>query len=456
MNTQANEFNHLQLEAEAINPASPSPDNLNNQIKSSEEIEASSPDFQELTLTAQVSIKTAECIDQDNPQNEADSDSSPEIEASGSDESSNKSPKTEEKRQIKLLTYNIFMRPPFINNNGNDYKNERLLLIAKQIEEFDIVNFQEIFSLFNFRRSKLIKHSKKNGFRFACHPPSQPLLSTYLIDSGLLTLSKHKILVSKFKNFKSGAGIDGLVYKGILYTKIDLYDSGKILHLYNIHTNATYSVIFEESQRSHFEARLNQLTTIRDVVEGTLKLYSNLDLKKAGEFKDLILVGGDFNIDARNRPVLPKDISLKDSRMRRFISQLGDGEELCEYDLLKHCLSSYGRDKVVDLLERDHEKEDYTHPVTYGDVEKNEISGPLIGTQSGSLEGRSKLKPLETVLTCKEDWGSQLALDLILQILPGGVGDEVQGSCKVREFFVEGKKFGQLSDHYGVELCFEV
>lgn len=45
-------------------------------------------------------------------------------------------------KNFKLLTYNVFMRPPLINNNGDDYKDLRHeLFIKKFLPEFDFINF---------------------------------------------------------------------------------------------------------------------------------------------------------------------------------------------------------------------------------------------------------------------------------------------------------------------------
>jgi hypothetical protein len=40
------------------------------------------------------------------------------------------------KDTIKILTYNTFLRPPVVNNNGNDYKNERCDLIIKELIKY--------------------------------------------------------------------------------------------------------------------------------------------------------------------------------------------------------------------------------------------------------------------------------------------------------------------------------
>lgn len=46
---------------------------------------------------------------------------------------------------IKILSYNIFMRPPFVRSNEDDFKNERLAEFLKShIEKFDILCLQEV------------------------------------------------------------------------------------------------------------------------------------------------------------------------------------------------------------------------------------------------------------------------------------------------------------------------
>jgi len=63
----------------------------------------------------------------------------------------------------------------------------------------------------------------------------------------------------------------------------------------------------------------------------------------------------------------------------------------------------------------------------------------------------------ETVLTGIEDFNSKQSLDYIFSI---GLGDKVGGTkwrcqtetCSIEKFKVEGQKFVQLSDHYGVSI----
>jgi len=46
------------------------------------------------------------------------------------------------KKDLKLLTLNVFLRPPPIKTNQDDYKEERFLEIMKIIKDYDVVCFQ--------------------------------------------------------------------------------------------------------------------------------------------------------------------------------------------------------------------------------------------------------------------------------------------------------------------------
>ena len=55
-------------------------------------------------------------------------------------------------KNIKLLTYNVFLRPPPIKTNEDDFKHQRLNDILDEIAQFDIVCFQEMFQTASFRK----------------------------------------------------------------------------------------------------------------------------------------------------------------------------------------------------------------------------------------------------------------------------------------------------------------
>jgi hypothetical protein len=95
------------------------------------------------------------------------------------------------RNHIKLLTYNIFLRPPPVKNNENDYKNERLADFLKSLEHFDIICLQECFGAFNNRKQELIKFANKSGLFFYADSPSPSFFSKFISDGGLLTLSRY-------------------------------------------------------------------------------------------------------------------------------------------------------------------------------------------------------------------------------------------------------------------------
>lgn len=99
--------------------------------------------------------------------------------------------------KVKILTYNIFMRPYGIKTNKSDHKEERLSEIIQKVKNHQIVCFQEAFDTLTHRHNKLISESKKVGFKYFANGSPPGLLSPFLIDSGLLILSKFPIVFSK-------------------------------------------------------------------------------------------------------------------------------------------------------------------------------------------------------------------------------------------------------------------
>jgi sphingomyelin phosphodiesterase len=70
--------------------------------------------------------------------------------------------------------------------------------------------------------------------------PSPGILSGYLIDGGLLTISRFPITEQRFQPFRFGVLSDTLAMKGVLYTRIEL-EKERTLHLFNTHLQASYA-----------------------------------------------------------------------------------------------------------------------------------------------------------------------------------------------------------------------
>ncbi len=140
--------------------------------------------------------------------------------------------------KVRLLSYNLFLRPPPIKNNKSDHKDARVDEFLKYINNYEIMCLQEVFGFLNKRKHKIIKTCFKNDFHYYSSSISPSFFSTFLVDGGLLTLSKYPIVATEFITFKYCILSDSLSHKGVLYTKIII--KNQVLHLFNTHTQASY------------------------------------------------------------------------------------------------------------------------------------------------------------------------------------------------------------------------
>ena len=358
-----------------------------------------------------------------------------------------KNPKTEIK--IKLLTYNIFMRPPGINEKGkDDYKDTRQKMISeKVVPNYDILFFQELFPSMNPRRKRIIKSAKKNGITYCSLPAKAPLFSIHKVNSGLLNLSRYKISKTIFKPYKACSGIDAIAYKGVLYSKIIIQD--QVLHLFNTHLQASYGSVLDKNkkgkykQKRHFESRLRQIIELRKFITDTLieeSIYSDIYQEMNGiPMRDKILVTGDFNSEFAR--MLPKFFEkIHNQKARDFINNY-EGDKFDEYEFLVYVLSNYGDDEVIDHLADSY---GYKHPHTATGVLREGNREPITG------------KRLENHLRRRSN-----AIDFWFEIKPHKESQtrlyaNDKKCCFVRPFFVNHPKVDKLSDHYGVELTFNI
>jgi endonuclease/exonuclease/phosphatase family metal-dependent hydrolase len=195
------------------------------------------------------------------------------------------------RENIKVLTYNIFLRPPPVKNNENDWKDERLVDFCDNFEKFDIICLQEMFGAFNSRKQSLIRNATKAGFFFYIDSSSPTFVSKYMVDGGLVILSRFPIVSFSFCPYRYGVIADSLSQKGLLYAKIMIKDS--FLFLFSTHLQASYF----DSGENHFivscETRMDQISQVNKMIAGLLKdeNYSP---------NDKILLVGDFNVDAHS------------------------------------------------------------------------------------------------------------------------------------------------------------
>ena len=263
---------------------------------------------------------------------------------------------TDNKEPIKLkfLTYNIFLRPPLINNNGDDYKDLRCNLFMKKfMPDYDFIHFQELFSKFNNRKKNLVKEAYLQNFKWSAKCPNPPFLSSFFIDSGLLTISKYEIVVKKFLPYKYKAGVDGAAFKGCIYCKVKIRED-TFLHLFNTHTQASYSTEYTKDQHDHFQARLNQILLCQEFINDCLERHSDLPTfreaflsnpEKTEKWKDYVIIAGDMNVDGNGKPI-PFNFRLHNLNAAIFV---GIHKNFCGVNLSKSMKMTSAED-TADLV----------------------------------------------------------------------------------------------------------
>jgi endonuclease/exonuclease/phosphatase family metal-dependent hydrolase len=198
------------------------------------------------------------------------------------------------RNDIRVLSYNIFLRPPPIKTNEDDYKNERLDDFIKELDNYDIICLQEMFSTLSYRKTKLVKAAIHAGFFYYVETESPNYFSTRLIDGGLIILSRFPIESYSFAPFTDGILCDQLCEKGILYANIRVKNTN--LHLFNTHLQASYSQENDLVESMH--------TRIKQLEEGVQIIKEVLDSQyKPGE---KVILCGDFNVNCLSVRVLIK------------------------------------------------------------------------------------------------------------------------------------------------------
>lgn len=336
------------------------------------------------------------------------------------------------RNSIRLLTYNFFCRPPPVNSNNGDYKDSRLNDFLEQLQNFDIICFQELFTTLNDRKHKMIREGAKVGLKFYSYPRNPSFFSKYLTDSGLLILSRFPIIENEFYEYFINVSGDAPSNKGVLYAKIKIYDN--FLFLFNTHLQSTY---YDESQKKidcTIQVRTSQTEELINFVYNKLLTIPIHEINKG-----CIIIAGDFNIDAHDNKFAKTKYKIPNYN-------------ISEYNLLKLKFQKLGT--AIDLMEKKYNE----HLYTYGDNEKEEY---------------------DHTLTTKVERNMKQTLDYIWEIIPN-LNDEIYkggnnvindsysfeeknndnkikvlyDSFKVQEFLVKNRPYQQLSDHFGVSVDF--
>ena len=363
-----------------------------------------------------------------------DNDDENEIKENNINSKNNLNEELSYRNSVRLLSYNFFLRPPPVNNNGSDYKNERLKDFIEFLPEFDIICFQEIFTTLTDRKHQMIREAAKSGFKYhvSSRPPS--FLSEYITDAGLLILSRYEIVECDYYDYYLNISGDAPSNKGIIYAKIKI--NNRYLFLFNTHLQSTY---FDESQSNindTIQVRTKQTEELINFVYNKLLTFPRDEIEKG-----LVLIVGDFNIDAHNNQFLREKYKLPKYK-------------ITEYELLRKKFSKLGA--AIDIMYKKYNN----HLYTFGNNDRPEYDQVLTGKAEFNLK--------QTL-----DYMWEIIPDYELNIYNKGYfklnqnseqkqlnknaedNDKINvlyNTFKVQEFLVKNRTYQQLSDHFGISV----
>lgn len=191
---------------------------------------------------------------------------------------------------LRVLSYNVYLRPPMISHTHGDHKNERCALLSKILPLFDVVLLQEVHSCLNFRCNTLIQKAVEGGLPYHMCTYGPSIFSRHISNNGLLILSRYPIVATDYLVYKDYSGYDSIIEKGAIYANIRIGEKRSI-HVFNTHLQSSY----QPEDHGAADIRDRQLQQLREWVQTKEQGHS---VGHTGESH--IVCGGDFNISAKD------------------------------------------------------------------------------------------------------------------------------------------------------------
>ncbi|KAI8867084.1 DNase I-like protein [Ramicandelaber brevisporus] len=355
---------------------------------------------------------------------------------------------------VKVLTLNVFMRPPLIKSNESDYKDSRLeYLIKRVLPQYEVVVLQEMFNFGTSRRQKLLSEAIRLGYKYSYCSEAKSVWNVQ-IDGGLVILSKYPIVKTASVNYERGIESDWMCAKGALYARVAVNndndngnDGSKTnhVHIFTTHTQASYNVV-RSLDNKYAQIRLQQLTILHKFIADQV---SSSDIVNG----EPILVLGDFNVDARGSELI--NVVHDTSGISAHHGYYSDSRNCAAVSVRDHAIEYDAmipkNSPVIDLCDVIYEQYG-EHPVTFGDILK---------LPDGSVV------PRESAITGENGYRSCQCLDYILVASTVNLRSSSSSSnndklytisdTRVEPLFVDpstdpGLPFTQASDHYGVSI----
>ncbi|KAL6613511.1 hypothetical protein LY90DRAFT_669680, partial [Neocallimastix californiae] len=191
---------------------------------------------------------------------------------------------------IRILSYNVFLRPPPVHDKLSDYKEERVKLLGEMvIPNYDIICFEEAFGSLNNRREELINYGIKHGLNYS-HSDKAHSFCNLRVDGGLLMLSRYPIVEKDSIEYPRGCHSDWLASKGALYIRLKV-GYNKHINIFSTHLQASYDEYPQPNSKS-VKVRMKQALLLHKFIYQKMKHHKN----------EPCFVMGDFNVDGIRQP----------------------------------------------------------------------------------------------------------------------------------------------------------
>lgn len=189
---------------------------------------------------------------------------------------------TDKKIPVRVLQYNVFLRKPlpYIANlyDGQEARINGLVeTLPQRSSNVDILILTEVFH----KKSRLLLQNLKQTWPYFTTP-----FKNYrkLENSGLVVMSKTPIVAKDYIIFESSGNWDKLASKGVQYMNVVIRKVP--VHIFATHLQATYNKDYSK----YNGIRESQLEEINRFVAAK-KIQKN----------ELVVLGGDFNIDIKSQ-----------------------------------------------------------------------------------------------------------------------------------------------------------
>jgi hypothetical protein len=158
--------------------------------------------------------------------------------------------------KLKCILYNL-QRLPYLLRD---------IKIDKIIDNYDLIILQEYFNDFLLYRNNYLKNTNKYF-----NTGGKNILTSKIIDSGLVNISNYNLELVEFINFKNNKSVDKYANKGFLVSKLHISNFKPIIiintHLQNFYSNFEYNCSIISEQLSILNQYiLNLLNLNNDVI----------------------------------------------------------------------------------------------------------------------------------------------------------------------------------------------